>query len=115
VIPQQGSFATRLGRLVIGFGLGNLWGSVVSVFWIAALAAGYGSLDRGLMLFKDEWWSPIGAAAFFGSIVGSLVGGMVGPVALRVSRNRSSSILGSSLLGAATGAVLAASVGVLVG
>ena len=100
----------RLVRAAAGFGLGWVWASITSLFWIEALAAGYGGLERGLELFKGEKWVPIVGAAFFASTVASWVGGTVGPVVLGPSRYRSP-VLGSSLLGGTSGAALAAVVG----
>ena len=108
------TFATRLGRGAIGFGLGWVWCSAGSLLWLAALALGYGGLDEGLSRFKDEWWSPIAMAAYFGSVAGSWAGGAVGPAAVGPTRRRHP-ILTSSLLGGAAGGTLAAAVGAAVG
>ena len=104
----------RLGRAAAGFCLGWVWCSVASLLWVGALAVGYGGLDRGLSLFKDEWWAPIGFAAYFGSVAGGWVGGTVGPAGLGPSRSRRP-VLGSSLLGGASGVVLGAAAGAAVG
>ena len=104
----------RLGYAVAGFGLGWVWSSVISLIWVGALAAGYGGLDRGLSMFKDEWWAHIGFAALFASVVGSWVGSTVGPAVLGPSRYRSP-VLASSLLGAGLGAVHGAVLGAVLG
>jgi hypothetical protein len=108
------TFWKRIGRGVIGFCLGCVWCLIFSLGWVGALTVGYGGLDRGLTLFKDEWWARIAFAAYLGSLTGSWVGGTMGPVGLRPSRHRPS-ILVSSFLGGAAAAVLAAIVGALVG
>ena len=78
--PRRVTLAMRLKRGMIGLGLGWIWCTIVSLFWIAALALGYGGLDEGLTYFKNEWWSPIAMAAYFGSVAASWVGGIVGPI-----------------------------------
>jgi hypothetical protein len=106
--------AVRLGRGVLGVVLGWAWCSALSLLCLGALAAGYGGLDRGLSLFKDEWWAPIAFAAYFGSVAGSWAGGAVAPVALGPSRLRLP-VVASSLAGGAAGGLLAAAPGALAG
>jgi len=112
---QRLTAGKRIGRGVAGFCLSSfLWCPIVSLGWVGALAVGYGGLDRGLALFKDEWWGRIAFAACVASVTGCWAGGTMGPVGLRPSRYRPSILL-SSLLGGASAAVLAAIVGAFVG
>jgi len=106
--------ATHAPVGMIGLGLGWIWCAIVSLFWIAALALGYGGLDEGLTYFKNEWWSPIAMAAYFGSVAASWVGGIVGPIFVGPTRRRNV-VLTSSLLSGAGGALLAAPLAAAVG
>ena len=116
-IPRRNAGPAKRVTVVIidaplaGFGLGWVWSSIACLIWVGALAAGYGGLERGLSMFKDEWWAHIGFAALFGSVVGSWVGSTVGPAPLCGPSRYRSPVLGSSLLGAGLGAVHGALLG----
>src|SRR5207244_12726021 len=78
------------------------------------MAVGYNGLDRGLSLFRDEWWAAIVFAAYFGSVTGGWVGAAVAPLTLGPTRYRRP-VMDSSFVGWAAGTLLAAAIGARVG
>lgn len=108
------TFSKRLGRAVLGFCLGWVWCSILSLAWLGVAAIWYGGIELALSKIKDEIWATIAFCGYFGAAAGSWVASTVAPFSLGGCRLRWP-IRTSSFLGGIVGGIIGTLAGVLIG